>query len=156
MKKRPIYESSSDLIKEKRVVEVISDALELEYHKLPRSYGLDFALFEPEDQSLRCFVEVKCRENHSQRYDTLLLSLLKIISGHKLTTATNKPCYLVAAFTDGLFFNKLLVPNLGIELSGRTDRNDPADLEPCVHYPLKKMRKAAAFNVFEEGTTDES
>ena len=47
MSTRPLYESDEDLFKEKQVIKAIAQALELDFFKLPRSYGLDFALRIP-------------------------------------------------------------------------------------------------------------
>lgn len=156
MSPRPTYESDEDLYKEKQVIKAIAHALGLDFSKLPRSYGLDFALTNPEDQTVRAFVEIKARKNHSQRYPTLLLSLLKLISAQKLSSATSKPSYLVAAFTDGLFLTKLTSGLELITISGRTDRDDPADMEPCIHFRIPKMRKVASFNVHEGDKDNES
>ena len=156
MNPRPTYESDEDLYKEKQVMKAIAHALGLDFYKLPRSYGLDFALTNPDDQAVRAFVEIKARKNHSQRYPTLLLSVLKLISAQKLSSATSKPSYLVAAFTDGLFFTKLTSGLEPITISGRADRDDPADMEPCIHFRIPKMRKVASFNVHEGENSDES
>lgn len=156
MNPRPIYESDEDLYKEKQVIKAIAEALGLDFFKLPRSYGLDYALTNPENQSVRAFVEIKARKNHSQRYPTLLLSLSKLISAQKLSSATSRPSYLVAAFTDGLFLTKLTSGQEPVTIAGRTDRDDPADLEPCIHFRVPKMRKVASFNIHKGDYDNES
>ena len=62
----------------------------------------------------------------------------------------------MAAFTDGLFLTKLTSGKEPVTIAGRTDRDDPADLEPCIHFRILKMRKVASFNVHEGDEDNES
>ena len=113
--------------------------------KLPRSYRLDFALYD-QDGILRGWLECKGREapKRQKKYDSYMLAFAKwkcIL----LTKQTSKqPIYLVVGLPDGVWTVEVhgdLPVRYG--RGGRTDRGDPEDTEPCVYIPMECFRQIA-------------
>jgi hypothetical protein len=53
---------------------------------------------------------------------------------------TKVPFFLLVKFTDGVYGVKLK-KNYKIELGGRYDRGDSADVEKCVFIPMEEFKK---------------
>lgn len=135
---RPLYETEDDLQNELVVVKELCNVLNCGYKKLPISYGLDYALTRGEE--VFAFVEIKCRQRHSQRHESLMVSAQKRVKGLDLTRATGLPCMLVSKFTDGIFWVNLREKPDRVTFNGRTDRGDAQDVEPVIHYSTERLQ----------------
>lgn len=135
------YETEEDLAKETEVRNTIAEAWDIDVHKLPASYQLDCCGIN-EDSDIEWFGEIKCRDNTSTLYDTLLISLLKIERGLTLSRAAGIPFYIFAKFTDGktMFHKYDFGKTYRIAHGGRTVKTrDSADVEPVIHIPMKEF-----------------
>ena len=113
--------------------------------KLPRSYRLDYALYD-KDGTLRGWVECKGRAapKMKKKYDNYMLAFAKwkcIL----LTKHTSKQrVYLVVGLPDAVWTVEI-TPDLPVRYGrgGRIDRRDPEDIEPCVYIPMSCFRQIA-------------
>lgn len=131
---RPRYETESDLVLEWHVIRQIETRWRCEAHKLPISYGLDFALVR--GGQICAAVEMKRR---SKRYGSLMISM------HKLTKARDfrdqgVPTFFVIAWPDGVYYHEISDDLFPIGWGGRIDRGDSADVEPVAHIPAENFK----------------
>lgn len=138
---RPLYESDDDLAKERAAVEALCSSLGCSYSKLPISYGLDYALHR--DGRVFSMIEIKCRNNTSQRYETIMVSVLKRIKALELRKSAHVTTNLVVAYTDGIYLIDFAEKPDYVAIGGRKDRSDSADIEPCIHYSVSRMARVA-------------
>lgn len=135
---RPTYESHQDRVNEIEVATELAVLWRCEAHKMPAFYQVDWALAN--SGTIRAWVEIKCRKVKRTQYPTLMLSLHKWLHGLKLQSDTGIPFILVVRWDEGIFYmraNSLMKPE--IRISGRVDRGDPQDMEPCVHIPIDQF-----------------
>lgn len=150
---RPLYESAYDLAFEQMFCEKLVPWLN--FRKVPRSYGFDFV---GRDNNLPIIAELKNRKNYNMvdiPDGRLILSLLKynvFRSYHDIGYKT----FLYVAAKDGLWridgTDCVMFPNGAPELTfaGRRDRNDPADIEPCVLYETKNFKQLYTKDTLEK------
>ena len=136
---RPMYEDESDLAKERAVVRTLSETLGCTFRKLPLSYGLDYALIK--DDRIVTILEIKCRDNSSQMYDTIMVSLLKRMKALEIRKAANVTTQLVIGYTDGVYMIDFAEKPDLVSVGGRKDRGDSADIEPVVHYNVARLKR---------------
>ena len=129
---RPLYESGLDRANERAVADVLLERWRCSAVKLPISYELDYALVR--DGTVRAWAEVKCRRNARDRYPTYMISLRKVLAGLAMAERTNLPFLLLVQWADALGW---VTPSArGIQIGGRHDRGDSADVEPVIHIPI--------------------
>lgn len=89
-------------------------------------------------------MELKDRNYKYGRYTTYIISLDKIKEGVTYTEYFGLPCTLVVRFTCGTILSYRINPeeikNFTLTYGGRTDRNDPNDLEPLVNIPFELFK----------------
>ena len=142
---RQQYETEQTLAAERQVVESVKHPDE-QAVKLPKQYRIDFALVF--DGSVKRFVEVKCRTNHSTQFDTYIISLAKVSAAKHLAQVTKLPVFLVVKWNDATGCVLLdQVESSHITFGGRYDRGDWQDEEPLVHIPISD------FFMFEQGVS---
>jgi len=129
---RPKYETTKDLQNEQEVADIVAD-LGYNLRKLPVQYRLDFAIFR--DSECLGFAEVKTRSFHMNKYPPVMISLSKVLAADALTRKTGLPCYLICKYTDCVARLDFAHP-LDLRMGGRTDRNDPQDVDICAFYPI--------------------
>lgn len=138
---RPMYETPEDLKNEKDVANYLSGLYGCDFVKLKISYGLDFAIVK--NSLMVATAEIKCRNYTSAQIDNwggLMLSATKAHRAHEWFLVHRIPFLLIAKLKDGIF-----VANIGdwgayrIEMTGRTDRNDWQDIEPCCIIPMNNF-----------------
>ena len=146
---RPLYETAKDLKHEKEIAKKIEEALSWRLHKLSKAYFLDFIAFSkyPKTMGLVAFIEVRKRNNHTNKYPTVILSLNKYLKGVFYAKTLGVKFLFVVQFHDGCFaytyaedadFEYKALEH--IQIGGRTDRNDPQDVEPVIHIPIDKFK----------------
>ena len=139
---RRIYENADSLNKEG---ELIRRFLEVQYPgatymKLPISYRLDVGIVQ--GGVITAFAEFKCRNIRMDLYDSFFISLSKLMILQDYASR-NLVAHLVVGWTDYMgVFEPRMTDEFGIRPGGRTDRGDPADMEPMAHISI------ASFNVF--------
>lgn len=129
---RPTYETENDLSRER---ELINEWVCPNARKLPRSYGFDFMVKNESFVGGYSVWEVKVR---SKLYKTWFISLLKLLKAQEYKALGITPYALVEI--EGLAYRvDLLETPFRFGYGGRSDRGDPADREPMVHYKVSDM-----------------
>jgi len=139
---RPIYETANDLRNERDVIEVLNKLWGTEAHKLPRAYSMDYLLTR--DRQAVSFVEIKCRQVPSWQYDTLMISMAKVLKGRAITRETGIPSLLVVKWNDTVGYVYMSEIDMDIQVGGRRDRGDAQDIEPVCMIPVKDFRRIQA------------
>ncbi len=75
---RPMYESAADRSNEQHVIERLAAAWGGEYHKLPISYRMDYAVVR--NGEIASFVEIKARHMRWGQYPTVMISMSKVLT----------------------------------------------------------------------------
>jgi hypothetical protein len=135
-----MYESQTDLSNEKDVASYLSDKWNCLFQKLPISYNVDWLLIDTTEKP-KAFAELKCRNNESTKYPTLLLSLSKWMKGKELAKELNIPFIVIVRWTNGVYFHVAGKHEVKYGFGGRRDRNDLQDVEPIVLIPTETFRK---------------
>jgi len=139
---RPIYETDGDLRNERAVVEILNKLWGTQAHKMPRAYSLDYMLTRGSEAM--AFVEIKCRQVPSGKYDTLMISMAKILKGRAITRETGVPSILVVRWNDKTGYVYMSEIDMDIQVGGRRDRGDAQDIEPVCMIPIKNFRGVEA------------
>jgi hypothetical protein len=134
---RPYYENQRDLSNEHLVATILKEK-GIDLVKMPVSYRLDFAILRK--GKVRGFAEVKTRNNRHNKYPTLMISLGKVMAARQLSEVTGTPSFLLVKFLDGLYWCNFASP-FNLEIGGRTDRQDAADIEPVAHFAISAFRR---------------
>ena len=129
----PRYETISDLKNEQSVIEHLSETRDYTFRKLPTRYVLDYAVIKNGD--VIGFAEIKCRTCASTDYDTMMVSLSKVLAAHQLSQVTGLPSYLIVRWTDKIGSINFKADH-AIRAGGRTDRGDAQDIDVCAYYPI--------------------
>ena len=125
---RTMYENQTDRDNEQGVITFACREWGYDAHKLPISYGLDYALSK--ENRIVGYAEVKRRHNLKNKYPTIFIAQHKWMSARALEL----PCIWVVAWNDCLGYINFNTPYEYIAMGGRKDRSDPADQEPMVHW----------------------
>jgi len=134
---RPMYETPEDLANEKQICDRLSEVFGCTFKKLPIRYHADFLIVR--DGVCKGWLEIKNRNIPSDRYDSFLLDLAKVMRMHELADETGLPAVLAVRWSDGRIGFHTLSGPLGIVYTGRTDRNDSQDMGPCSLIPMDRF-----------------
>ena len=135
---RPIYEAPEHVSKELTVASYVCNVFSCTYEQFPPLHALNGKLVR--NGITDAVVEIKIRNNASTKYPTLMMSANKWKRGLEWAHKENKPFLLVIKFTDGVFLTKVAA-DYPESIGGRTDRNDPNDMERCVYIPISSFKK---------------
>lgn len=139
---RPTYETEEDRSRERAVADILAEKWNCTFNKNPAFYPIDFSLTR-NSKRVVAFCEIKCWKSDPKK-DFVILSLHKWIDGLQIVKATNIRCLVVFSFPSGrILYRDINDDKLNVIFSGRTDRGDPDDLEPCVVIPLNMMMDCA-------------
>ena len=148
---RELFEKKSDLANEAEVVRFLEYTWPSKAFKLPIKYHLDYLLQNKVTNENIAFIEIKCitySMAQIKSFGGYKLSLEKWLTACKLTEITGISCHLIVRATDGLFYCDMdNTQRPDIIVFGRTDRNDPQDVEPSV---LLKPERFIEFNCTPE------
>jgi len=136
---RPTYESKEDLAREGKVKALLEKKWQASLHKLPIAYSFDY-LVERNGDSV-AWVEVKVRTNPMKQYDTMMVSLHKLLAGAHLSQTTGLPSFLVVQWTDKTGFVNINDCGATLKMGGRADRNDSQDRDPCLYIDIDKFQE---------------
>lgn len=134
---RPQYETASSLqVERESLAKFLLDS-PYKAVKLPKRYYLDWVVMA-RDRSVNAWIECKRRYNMRSKYPTFMMSMKKWQEGSDLSRLGGKPFYVVVEWDDGLFYVRQdeVLDAVTYGIGGRTDRNDPEDIEPCVYIPV--------------------
>ena len=150
---RPRYETAGDLKNESEIVDALKSAWRVSARKLPISYGVDYALLRGAYHDRPCvsaFAEIKDRPRLLHGCDGgYYIAVRKAMSAQNLAIATGIRCLLVVRDNT----RRIYYANLGeapfspVIVHGRTDRNDPDDMEPCSVIGWDKFRRVEERNM---------
>ena len=117
---------------------VFSERFDYRFEKLPIQYRLDYAVFNKGSKGIRGLVEVRCRTFSWTQYDTLIMSLKKIMQMRDYSKMGLDSLILLKN-RDGLWYWKYAkedVTNIrwgGRYAGGPMEPRDDQDAEPVVH-----------------------
>jgi hypothetical protein len=137
---RPVYETSSDLEREDDVRAKIMLWAKCSALKC-RALSVVDSILHREGHAV-ALAEIKCRSNTMDMYATYMLSQSKFEALKRLSSDLKLPVYLFVRWSCGRIGRLDLtgVDPIKIEEGGRTDRNDPKDVEPVAHWDLKEFK----------------
>ena len=136
---RPIYETDADLQREKEVQEALFLMWEVDFHKLPRAYHVDWMLTKRGEA--KAFAELKCRNNPRSQYPTLMLSMHKWMHGKAMAQEIGGKFLVIVKWSDGIFYHTQGWCDVTYGVGGRKDRGDWQDIEPVVHIPVTDFKQ---------------
>jgi hypothetical protein len=139
---RPVYETGRDLKKEQAVASIFKSRWNMDMHKTAKFYPVDFLLYS--DKYKRwMLVEVKCRNIRWGEYPDIILSHEKVsqVLPH-LHTGLGFMFVVAALDKIGIFtmLSGSRIAEYSINMSGRMDRGDKADIELCHHIPTSEFK----------------
>lgn len=133
---RPTYETQEDRERQTSTIAVIERRWNCVATALKAMSPIDYALCR--GREIRAWAEVKVRTNPAGKYPDYMLSLHKWQDGIRQSEFTGLPFFLVVGFTDGVRFVRGYKDlQVKYAIGGRTDRNDPADIEPVVLIDMR-------------------
>ena len=141
---RPLYETKDHLAAELDAMQRFADKYDYRFEKLPLQYRLDFAVFSNLSNRVRGLVEVRCRNISWEKYDTLIMSLKKIIHMRDYSKMGISSLILLEN-TNGLWMWKYDRDDVSdIRWGGRfkggpSKPRDDQDSEPVVHIHKSKF-----------------
>lgn len=136
---RKMYETSEDIAREEEVKALLEQRWQATLHKLPISYNFDYLVERNGDSS--AWVEIKVRTNPMNQYDTMMVSLHKLLAGQHLTKSTGLPSFLVVKWTDKVGFVNINDCASTLKMGGRADRNDSQDRDPCLYIAIDQFQE---------------
>ncbi len=136
---RPHYESDEDRFAEKRFADLMLSRLGAEFIKLPEHYIVDFVV--KKQNRIIGYAEFKRRKVRSDKYNTVILALSKWMKLCEYSLYGG--AWFWVQYDDCIKWikvdNSIFPLPLDINIAGRTDRGDKADLEPCIHIPISSL-----------------
>lgn len=137
---RPIYETEKDLREEAAIAAAFSSAWKAEFIKLKKLYAVDYAIMR--DGAVAGWAEIKRRYRDMHQFPSLYVTLKKAIDGIALSEYTSKPFLYLVRFNDATCYVTITRPmcNRPIKISGRTDRGDPDDRQPCLEINNDELK----------------
>lgn len=138
---RPIYETADDRQREWQAVEILSDATHTFASPAPRLTGWDYELRR--HGKVVAIVEVKCRNCDCYTYPTYMISKAKVERLRETALSKGVAGGLLVHWRDALGWLRVegMSPeDWHIETGGRTDRQDPLDIESVIHFPISQFR----------------
>ena len=136
------YESDQDRFAEKKFADRMSKT-GARLVKLKKNFVVDFAIVR--DGRVTGFLEYKRRQVVSTKYPTIILAYTKWLAlcDYSRTSAA----FFYIEYDDRVKYIQLTPAHVSLkevgvwlEISGRTDRGDQYDQEPCVHIPIGLLK----------------
>lgn len=148
---RPIYESRETLEMEERFKSEFEGSFSnLKLRKLPRSYNLDFAVWEEQSEKIIALIEYKQRRYSSEQMDKMggiKISLNKIKHSLEYSNLFNVPVRLIYKLSDNKQFEyyrfNVTEDNVRQCKIGFIDfvKRDAEDVEPSLMIPMSLFQK---------------
>ena len=143
---RSLYETQKDKLAEARVAKRVAAKWDCRPIKLRPLYVIDYAMLR--DGKCHAFVEIKCRSYSMKQMDDMggfMLSLDKWRAGIDLSRCSGAAFILVVSTPDAVWWRRIEAgkpdDHDGVAFGGRTDRDDPHDVEPVVLLRYTRFRK---------------
>lgn len=140
--RRPIYETTADIDRERAVAEWVCALWGCEARKNPRLYAVDYCAMKA--GKLAGWLEVKCRNYTRDKLESwggYMMGASKVVGMANLMAVSQRPAFLCVNLAGEVYAMKY-DPTAGYrtEFRGRTDRGDPDDMEPCVMFPMSQFK----------------
>lgn len=137
----PRYETQQDRENEARVATFIGERMGLRMHKTRQLDRVDYAGFDKEDRK-RCFIEIKCRKNAHNLYETYDVDRSKVDHLYDISKEEGIKGFLFISFTDCLCVIDVhevrhLAKETILHRKGRGDANDKDD---AYAFPLNTLK----------------
>lgn len=140
---RPLYESDTDIANETQVMSTLSHKWGARFHKLPIRYHVDYAATK--NGIVAAYVEIKVRKYSMDQIDGwggYMISVAKLQTAQQLCRISKAVFCLVVQCTDGLYWIAIKdFSEFPVSITGRSDRGDAQDIEPCVLIPKSRFTK---------------
>jgi hypothetical protein len=142
-----MYETKADQEREKTTAEEFAEVWKVEMFKLPMRYLLDYAITR--HSKVLALAEIKTRNlSLADLGDRggYSLSLHKWTTAKQLYESSGLTFVLIVKLLDGLYYSRFgeghneFIPD-DIVITGRIDRGDAQDMEPCVIIRDTKFKK---------------
>jgi len=141
---RPDYVSDQDEARERAIAEDLRDRLGMdEVVKNHRFHQADLTLIK--DGRVRSLAEIKWRNCSHDTYETVFLAVEKAAHMANYARVSGLPILMIWCFDDGLYGFAIrpdwVSPGWQVQMTGRKDRGDPADIEPVFLIPTSYIKK---------------
>lgn len=130
-----IFETEQDLNNERDVTAVLSRHFGFEFQKLDRRYQVDF--LGTLDGDPKIWVEVKCRNIASTKYNSVILELDKCLTAWGLSQNTGLPALLVVRWTDAIGWIRIVPPFKTTYVVGQKANDRYGVGSPCALFMVK-------------------
>lgn len=138
MSNRPVYETNRDREIESRVSELFAEAWGVDLVRLDRLAGADYLLVR--DGQAKALAEIKTRGNPRGQYPTYMISAAKVYTLRAAAEVMKATPLLIVSWADDTGWINLASASGQVRFGGREDRNDSADMEPCLFIPTNSFR----------------
>lgn len=141
---RQLYETKQDISEELTIAERCLKSWDIvNYHKLPISYYVDFALCRK--KKVVAVLEIKNRKHTPDTFPTLYFSLNKWLHGKRYKDEMNIEFVLAVGFSDGSIWHFTYDPkaenDFEVTWGGRNKKRDSQDQEPVIHIPVSLFKR---------------
>jgi hypothetical protein len=131
----PRYQTSEHRRREEEVAAKLAGRWGCMMHRTPDYDHVDYFAFR-EDRCV-AVLELKCRDHHRTKFDTVYLSARKYVALLLMGTAQSLAPLFVVQWADALgYVNVATLPPCWLHLAGRRDRGAENDIEPCFEVPV--------------------
>jgi hypothetical protein len=143
---QPQYETEKDLASETAFAEKMQFATGARLKKLKKNYIIDFVII----RGKKCcgYIEYKRRWNKHDKYDTIFVATSKWLELCRLSLMSKSFFYI--EYNDCIKYIEVTPAHYDLpafdmyeEFSGRVDRGDEYDQEPCIHLPINHLKTMA-------------
>ena len=135
---REKYENKDDVGREAEFSRLVAKEFNCTFVKMPSLSGVDFGVSREGEPS--GFLQVKARPNRHSKYPTYMISAKKIAVAESLMAAFGMPTTLAVRWSDSWGYTDLnRLPDQYRSFGGRSDRNDPQDMEPVFLIPMSRF-----------------
>jgi len=136
---RPSYETSRDRLNQDFIRGILEEKWKCRLCDMPRNSAVDYVALDNAG-TVKALIEVKCRTNPKNQYDSFLLSFHKIESCNAVSKGLCVPTLLVVGWTDEVAFVRLKEPSTyNTKQGGRVDRGDPQDIHTVALIPNEEF-----------------
>lgn len=141
---RPVYEKEEDRSRELEVSRQVSEKWRAKCLMMPKFSAADMLIFD-HNNNPRCWAEIKSRNIPFGKYEHMHVAVSKILRLQQLVQLTKLRAIIIGNLTDGIYWHHC--PETEAEIvkdnGGRTDRNDPKDLEPMACFYWHNFKRLA-------------
>jgi len=95
-----LYETDTDRKNEDRVMQIMAEYTGFNMMKTPSNYVVDAVAFNGSE--CKCFFEFKSRSCASTDYDSMIVTLNKVLAASNIARATKRKVWLVVEWTDNI------------------------------------------------------